>query len=121
MVKTTLSCRLKGQRIHIEWVTNEPDTMRTALRAFEWLAGLPEDRSRPGWPWTSVIPAWASITAWMSFVESTRRPLVDAGSLLITLDHSADDRRTSLSHSGELLATEAIRLDKPRISALPAS
>lgn len=107
---------LKGQRIHIEWVTNEPDTMQTALRAFEWLAGLPEDQ-KPAW--LALDKCNPGVGIYNRLDELRREHPAAFGRCRLIAHHpgsSADDKKNFTLSFGENYwrLREAIRLDKPR-------
>lgn len=109
---------LRGQRIHVEWVTNEPDRMETARMVFEWMASLPrEDKPR----WLAFDTASGSSGGGIhDRVKELQRLHPDVFGRCRIIGHhpggAADDKKNfTLSYAENYWRLrEAIRLDLPR-------
>lgn len=109
---------LKGQRVHVEFVTNEPDRMETAKMAFEWLASLPEDQ-KPNWLALDTANASSGGGIYNRLQELKRLHPTVFGRCEIIGHHpgaSADDKKNFILSFAENYwrLREAIRLDLPR-------
>lgn len=107
---------LKGQRIHVEWVTNEPNRMETAEMVFEWLKGLPEDQ-KPAWLAMDVANVGGGILDRLTQLKGEHPEVF--GRCQLKGHHpgsSPDDRKNFDKSPSELYwrLRESIRLDLPR-------
>lgn len=106
----------RGQRVHVEFVTNEPDRMQTAMMVFEWLQSLEED-DKPAWLAMDVANVGGGI---LNRLEELKRESPEVfGRCQITSHHpgaTPDDKKNFASSPTELYwrLREAMRLDLPR-------
>jgi phage terminase large subunit len=107
---------LRGQRIHVEWVTNEPDRMQTAQMVLEWLQSLDED-NKPAWIAMDVANVGGGVK---NRLEELKREHPEAFGRCQIIGHhpgaTPDDKKNFSSSPAELYwrLRESIRFDLDR-------